>query len=140
MCLYTKHNANVAYITPIDIIVYKVIEKNNASHHKGFLYQHNTRYELGKPLIFKRLTFSQNFNYCHTVDVGFHAYINFKTAKKYAKNYSSKIVKFIIPTGSEIALGLNDDIVSNKIIAGDLEDIPRNVFVRLYKRFKNGLT
>ena len=139
MCLFTKNNANVAYLTPTTIVVYKTISKNNKSQHKGFEYKANTLYDIGEPLTFKRISGSINYNYCHTVNVGFHAYVNFKIAKKYVPNYY-KIVEFIIPIGSEIAWGLNDDIVSNKIIAGDLEDIPRNVFVRLYKRFKKVLT
>lgn len=116
MCLYTYKVGNVmptAKVATTDIVVYKIIFKNNESFYKYFEYTPNTLYRLRKPLV----PIKEDSYRCYKIERGFHSYE--KNTDSIFSNLCKK-VKFIIPKGAKYFCGHNGDIVSTSIRSGSL--------------------
>lgn len=111
MCLVPKHFDEKT--TTRDILVYKIIQKNNKSLFQDFQYEPNTLYHLGTKLIRIPGTFPGRIN------EGFHAY----RGKKFVGSRLAKCVEFIIPKGAKYYLGFDNEIVSDLIKSGSLTPI-----------------
>lgn len=121
MCLTIANNSTKPLIAKKDILVWKVITKNNISIWREFRYYPNKTYITKFYIECGNLVYNYNMMFC-TVYSGFHAYLSRSIARK-VKSYvnDEKVVKFIIPKGAKYYLGDDGDIVSNKIRSGDLK-------------------
>lgn len=116
MCLLTNECEQTA---TEDRTVYKVIWKDNCSEYRGFQYEAGRRYQLNEPLVVRPYADTLG-----SVNEGFHAYQTLETAVyNHAHRRQKKVVAFIIPKDAHYILGNGDDIVSDAIIAGTLEEL-----------------
>ena len=107
MCLHIKSGPHVA---DKDMTVWKVITGNNLSQWFDFKYSPNRKYKTVKLDV---LTYDGG-----RIEEGYHAY-RFKLDKVVDGLY--KAVEFTIPKGATYYLGTGGDIVSNRIVSGDLK-------------------
>lgn len=105
-----------------DRTVYKVIWKDNCSEYQGFQYEAGGRYQLNEPLVLR--PYAGTGWPLPSVHEGFHAFRSLETAVyNHAHRRQKKVVAFIIPKDAHYVLGIGDDIVSDAIIAGTLEEL-----------------
>ena len=106
--------------------VWKVIKFTNLSMWQSFVYEPNHRYETVE------LTVINKSNYVRSayliINEGYHAFTNLRAAHDEIVTFGSgyKVVKFTIPKGATYFIGDDDDIVSNRIISGDLKSQYQN--------------
>lgn len=93
-----------------DILVWKVITKDNLSVWRHFIYRENK--------LFK----TQFIQKEEVIYNGYHAYTSRKKAREeHELDIGEKIVRFTIPKGARYFMGLNNDVASNMIKSGDLK-------------------
>lgn len=115
MCLYLDSNDSKVHIATHDIFVYKILSYCDYSTIQYFRYKPNTTY------------FEIEFNYNGKgyINDGFHAYLitdsNVLTKVRENIMFGDKLVQFIIPKGAKYYIGVDDDVVSDTIISGNLE-------------------
>lgn len=132
MCLVIDPPKNNYSTLPViakeDIHVYKIIDNDDISLHHDFEYDPNTKYELGNVLFIKR------YDKLNTIQEGFHSFATpqecFNCLRGRYSNSDCKAVKFIIPAGAKLYYGINDDIVSNQIVSGDLTEVSKGDLAR----------
>lgn len=122
MCLYIDRDIHGgkrprAKIAKEDIPVCKVIAANNESLHRKFKYTRRKTYQLQKSLRVKRLYDD------HVIEEGFHAYVITAIKKSVITSRPSKVVRFTIPKGAKYFIGYGEEIVSDKIRAGELRPL-----------------
>lgn len=127
MCLIPLVDA--IQVATEDILVYKIVTKDNLSIIHRLPYKPNERYELSLPLL---IVYDYNDSYNGSqVNEGFHAYTSLAAARSALKLNLSinakfigqfKIVTFTIPKDAHYILGTHDEIVSDVISAGSLLD------------------
>lgn len=116
-----------------NMIVYKVINKTNASYHRYFKYIPNTLYRLRKSLKVSKFyihALKESINYkseTRYIHEGYHSYKNKPKSTEITMidmvSGGVKIVKFTIPKGAKYFLGIDGDIVSTSIRSGNLRAI-----------------
>lgn len=109
------------HVASEDMTVYKIIWRSNESSVRNFCYSPGVRYDLGAPLHPIQFTGEIETRF----EKGFHAYRSWfpDWPQQMAVLVSEKIVAFTIPKGAHYALGDDNDIVSDSIIAGDLTEL-----------------
>ena len=110
MCLIIKSGPHIA---KKDILVWKVIFKDNTSLHRNFKYSPNKS--------FPKVKFTMSRYESNLIYAGYHSFKSREIAR-FNKTYSNlKVVKFYIPKGAKYFIGDDCDIVSNRIRSGDLK-------------------
>lgn len=103
-------------------VVYKVISLGNCSEIRGFHYVPNNLYRLCGTL-----KIEYNVHHKKIVNKGFHAFTTFSAAQAsvihYGRHGDAKVVAFTIPAGANVVYGMWDNIVSDRIVSGDLTKI-----------------
>lgn len=112
MCFFV-HGKVVEKTATEDIVVWKVINKNNKSNVYDFQYIPNTLCRLKKKLVV-----IHEFK----INNGFHSYIR-HPGQRYDSNSRNKFVKMIIPKGAKYYENSNER-VSTSIRTLDLKHIP----------------
>lgn len=116
MCLQISvahhYPLNKPLIASKDILVWKIISDENCSKYQGFQYKPNTVYKLSSQL---KLANGRE------IAEGYHAYTSRQEARNHFFDVHHKVVKFVIPKGTEYFVGIRSDIVSNKIKSLDLK-------------------
>lgn len=99
-------------LTTKEIVVYKVLKNNNTSPYRRFKYQKGYwYYQTGK-----KFNVTRGYGGYHAeINEGLHAYVDLRAAFDQQEDYQ-KIVKMIIPVGSIVIYGLDDDIVTDNLI------------------------
>lgn len=123
MCLYIdkeKHPNYKSIILEKDKVVYKLLECTNnrySTPYKNMSVIFNCLYTSN----IERYTSSWGYSE-FLIEKGLHSFVNMidPTILKANSKYM-KIFKAIIPKGSEVYYGTNDDIVSNQLIITDEE-------------------
>lgn len=129
MCLIPV--VDVIQVATEDILVYKIVTKDNLSIIHRLPYKPNERYELALPLL---IVYDYNDSYNGSqVNEGFHAYTSLAAAAGSALKLNLsinakfigqfKIVTFTIPKDAHYIIGDDGDIVSDAIVSGDLDDL-----------------
>lgn len=119
MCLITRIN-NV-HKTTQPIVCYKVLTEDLISPYQDFQYQLNKFYDLESSLEPEINHFDYN-DIVYEIHHGFHAYIDIEYAKItrdsliYYFNEEYQVFECEMPAGSEVAYGIDTDIVSNQLI------------------------
>lgn len=116
MCLYLESRKQSAIIATEEFKVYKVLQKDNRSEFQNYLYEPN---QLSHRV---NLVISNNMFDGPHIRKGYHSYVSFKVAYTFCPK-DHKIVEFTIPKGAKYYLGNYEDIVSNRIMSGDLKGI-----------------
>ena len=128
MCLHslkhykTKKEALQASKKPLiaekDITVYKRLNLNDNSPYQFFKYEKGYEYIEHSFLKDETKVFYiwQVKEYYFIKNKGFHAYRSKNKAEAFRNTYTQKIVKMVIPKGAKYFLGVDSEIVSNRII------------------------
>lgn len=131
MCLTFDADSRVAIDWPKvadkDIEVWKVLGNNDYSPFLFYQYKPGQFFNIDSKLKYN-ITNTYGFFSKFAVNHGFHAFMNYEKAKEelhkfFSLTLSFKVVKMVIPKGSEYILGNNNEIVANKIYSGDLVKI-----------------
>lgn len=117
-----KEYSSKPLIAKKDIIVYKVLRKNNTSRYKRFKFKKGYQYTNDK-FGFSYYDYYKYYDsykpiiklWKLSIEEGLHSCID-KNSTNQHNHGDSKIIKMIIPKGSEYFLGKRGDIVSNKLI------------------------
>ena len=119
MCLNIdfKIHAPRAHTAKKRITVFKVISRDDVSMVRSFRYSPHREYRC-----------SMSIDHSARVHEGFHAFLRYGTAERVSRRGWgpmagdwAKVVEFHIPKGAEYFIGLNGDVVSNKIVSGSLK-------------------
>lgn len=99
-------------LTTKEIVVYKILNKDNTSPCMKFKYQKGYwYYQRGKKFgVDKSLCGHNAF-----IHDGLHAFVNLRTAFD-SRGVETKIVEMVIPVGSIVIYGVDDDIVTDNLI------------------------
>lgn len=114
MCLITTQKEPL--IAEKDILVWKLINKNNVSLHQRFFYSPNKLFPKVGLNIFSSCVHKRIFR-------GYHAFRS-RDAARIDRSYQCgdlKVVKFYIPKGAKYYIGDDNDIVADRIRSGDLK-------------------
>lgn len=111
MCLILLNTVNEIRIAKKDITCYKLMLKGDRSIIMHHLYEPNVLQPEVKLNVLLNLTCGRK------IEDGYHAYLTRKAAEN-NKNYYDYdyIAKFIIPKGSEYAIGKGKEITGSQII------------------------
>lgn len=124
MCLEIETNG-FKRIAEEDITVYKVLNKDNTSSIRGFLYGPGVQYTLNavERGSFEQAEINSGMSGRRRVHAGFHAYTTSSAADASHDIKSQKTVAFTIPKSAHYYLGSFYEIAADTIIAGDLTEL-----------------
>lgn len=121
MCLYRISHIN---IVDSDLTVYKVLSPSHKSPYQYFQYEPNKTYHLGISLKVNGMEVAK----------GFHAYTSQKDAIEGAC-IGGLVYPMTIPKGSQVVFGDCNDIVSDSIRTGDMNEEWRVIIENTGKSF-----
>lgn len=136
MCFYTNNNHHS--IAKKDIVVYKVICKDNSSLCYGFNYIKNI---INEPI--NIITKYDSFHGFYYIDYGYHSFDSIKTCLNYIYKTGRiinriKISKFIIPKGIKFFEDDNTLVSENIIYKSDIKFIKLKLFIyELIRKIKS---
>lgn len=115
MCLYIKYGDVTPRIAEEDITIYKILQVRFHNRKIQLVSPYyEMEYKIGRTYKTKMKSNPYDSN---EINEGFHSFIRYSKALRETLNvaYPNIIVNGIIPKGSQYFLGINEDIVSNRI-------------------------